>query len=156
RAAGSIGRTAAKLDHDLAEAVAAADPGTQRSVARGTARRADPASRRLGSCRGAPPRTRPRGGPPRPPPPPAPPPPRGTGLAALRTVRSPAPADRCVTPPAMPLSAVWPAPAPEPLAAALETLCAAATSFGREASPALFAELRRAFGLPVDRCRGGH
>lgn len=48
---------------------------------------------------------------------------------------------------AMAIPSLFAAAEPEPLGATLRALSAAAHTFGREGRPALFAEVRRAFGL---------
>jgi hypothetical protein len=152
RRAGGIGRTVAELDRDLAEAIAAADPATQRSIARWTARRAyaaagledvDWASAALTALdegRELPPPFDDR---------------RRlweTVFADPRVPRTTVTSLRDGTPnvsrQAMAIPAVFSAAENDPLIAALATLSDAATSFGREGSADLFADLRQAFPLP--------
>jgi len=145
------GRALAMLDRDLAEAVAAAGPKTQRSIARWTARRAytvagltdlDWAASALDALDGG-----------RDLPPPFddhdqvwerlftdPRVPRTTVTSVDGDIPN-------MSQQAMAVPALFGAVGPDPLAAALEALLAASAAFGREDYESFFAEVRDAFGL---------
>lgn len=141
----------ARLDVGLAEAIAAAGPDTQRSIARWAARRAceaagiagldwvAPALQALDDGRDLPP-------------------PFGDPDLVWRTYHSdPRVPDTTVmsldgripnmSQPAMAIPALFDATGPEPLDAALQVLYAATVTFGRDDYPTLFQEARRTFGL---------
>lgn len=139
-----------RTDRDLAEAIAATGPGTQRSIARWTARRAyaeaglagldwvAPALDALDQGRELPPpfddqsrvwdtlRTDPR---------------------VPRTTVTSVQGEPNTSQQAMAVPALFGAARDEPLQAALDALSAAKAAFGRDGHPALFAELRDAFGI---------
>jgi hypothetical protein len=145
------GSKVATLDRDLAEAIAAAGPRTQRSIARWTARRAyaeagladvgwiAPALDALDQGRDLPPPFDDRDQ-------------VWTTLFAdsrmpRTTVTSIQTGEPDFSQQAMAVPALFVAAQDEPLRAALDALSVATDAFGREGYQVLFAELRRVFGL---------
>jgi len=145
------GRALAMLDRDLAEAVAAAGPETQRSIARWTARRAYTVAGLTGLDWAAPALNALDGGRD------LPPPFDDHDQVWERLFTDPRVPRRTVTSvdgdipnlsqQAMAVPALFGAAGPDPLDAALETLFAASATFGREGYKSFFGEVRDAFGL---------
>jgi hypothetical protein len=151
RAAGGNARAVARLDLGLAEAIAAASPGIQRSIARWAARRAcevagiadldwvAPALEALDQGQELPPPfdDRERVWPVF----------HGEPRVARATVVSLDGRIPNLLRAAMAVPALFDATEPDPLDAALQALYAAAVTFGRGAYPDLLAQVRRAFSL---------
>jgi len=151
RAAGGSAQAIARLDIGLAEAIAAASPDTQRSIARWVARRAyevagiadldwvAPALRALGQEQELPPPFDDR---------------EQVWPVLFRDPRVPRTTVVSIDGripnllrAAMAVPALFAAAGPDPLDAALKALYAAAVTFGRDDYPALLEEVRRTYSL---------